>query len=218
MCEHCDLLRQQLEMKDERIKLLEDRIRMKDEQYADVKDFNTHLKQANNQQLNIISNGTSGGRGGGQTNDFCRITTHLYDVLNEQDKHVTDDEIIKHLEMTIPAYQGIASLLIMYTKDKDNIVFNRKNNTFQCLDDNKIQTFAKHDFIKMVLKFLEKRAYNLVVMKMDVVVSTCKGGSHQDVDLEYQKDTNRAYNLSTIKTNDPQKIEIIYSKFKTLYV
>lgn len=218
MCEQCLLLRQQLEMKEEYIRLLEYRIRLKDEQYADVKDFNTHLKQANNQQLNIISNGTSGGRGGAHANDFCRITTPIYDVLNEQDKHVTDDEIIKHLEMTAPAFQGIASLLVLYTKDNDNIVFNRKNNTFQCLDDNKIQTYAKHDFMKMVMKFLEKRAYNLVVMKMDVVASTCKGGSHQDVDLEYQKDTNRAYNLSTIKTNDPQKIENIYTKFKTLYV
>jgi hypothetical protein len=217
MCTQCELLRQQLEMKDEKIRLLEDRIRLKDEQYADVKDFNTHLKQANNQQLSIISNGTSGGRPGG-VQDFCRITTPVYDVLNERDKNITDDEIINHLEMTPPAYQGIASLLVLYMKDKDNIVFNRRNNTFQCLEDNKIQTFAKHEFIKMVLKFMEKRAYNLVVTKMDVVASTCKEGTQQDVDLEYTKDSNRAFNFSIIKTNDPQKIESIYAKFKTLYV
>lgn len=217
MCTQCVLLRQQLEMKDEKIRLLEDRIRLKDEQYADVKDFNTHLKQANNQQLSIISNGTSGGRPGG-AQDFCRITTPVYDVLNERDKNITDDEIINHLEMTPPAYQGIASLLVLYMKDKDNIVFNRRNNTFQCLEDNKIQTFAKHEFIKMVLKFMEKRAYNLVVTKMDVVASTCKEGTQQDVDLEYTKDSNRAFNFSIIKTNDPQKIESIYAKFKTLYV
>lgn len=217
MCTLCEQLRQQLELKDEKIRLLEDRIRMKDEQYADVKDFNTHLKQANNQQLSIISNGTSGGRvAGGQ--DFCRITTPVYDVLNERDKHITDDEIINHLEMTPPAYQGIASLLVMYMKDKDNIVFSRRNNTFQCLEDNKIQTFAKHEFIKMVLKFMEKRAYNLVVTKMDVVASTCREGTQQDVDLEYTKDSNRAFNFSIIKTNDPQKIESIYTKFKMLYV
>ena len=225
MCDYCTLLKQQLEMKetqlqmkDEHIRMLEERLKLKDEQYADVKDFNLHLKQANSQQLNIISNGASGSRGVNTSQEFCRITTPLHDVLNQQDKNITDDELIRHLEMTYPAYQGIASLIVTYTKDKDNIVFNRKNNTFQCLDDNKIQTFAKHDFIKKVLKFMEKRAYNLVVKKMDVVVSTCKGGSHQDVDLEYTKDTNRAQNLSTIKTNDTNKIEQIYTKFKTLYV
>lgn len=214
-CERCELLRQQLKMKDEHIRLLEERLVLKDEQYADVKDFNTHLKQANNQQLNIISNGTSGARANVQ--EFCRITTPLYDVLNELDKNITDDEIIKHLEMSPPAYQGIASLLILYTKDKDNIVFNRKNNTFQCLDDNKIQSFAKLDFIKMILKFVEKRSHNLVVMKMDGVVSFINA-SQQDLDLEYTKDCNRAYNLSIMQSSDPQKLEHIYTKFKTLYV
>jgi len=218
MCEHCNLLMQRIEMKDEHIRMLEDRLKMKDEQYTDVKDFNLHLKQANSQQLNIISNGTSGSRGVSTSQEFCRITTPVFDVLNAQDKNITDDELITHLEMAYPAYQGIASLVLIYTKDRDNIVFNRRNNTFQCLEDNKIQTFAKHEFIKKVLKFMEKRAYNLVVMKMDIVASACKGGSHQDVDLEYTKDTNRAQNLSTIKTNDTNKIEQIYTKFKILYV
>lgn len=151
------------------------------------------------------------------THETTRISKTLDDVLTYHDHRITDDNILKHIECAPPAYQSIASLIMLYTKD-DNIVFVKRSNTFRCLDKGELVTLTYSRFFQRVTSFIVARMKNLVLKRNDDVKQMMedKRESTEIIEIEYKNDTHRIYNMSVLEK--AECIDKIFARYKALYV